>query len=72
MATKKSIVGEAALELTRQQVQQALAIAGASNFGGAADPAFVGSILVALAVNTNSVSATIDSAKDRTSAVIKH
>ncbi|WP_395315893.1 hypothetical protein [Variovorax sp. UC74_104] len=72
MATKKNIVGEAALELTRQQVQQALVIAGSSKFGGAADPAFVGSILVALAVNTSSVSATIDSAKDRTSAVIKH
>ncbi|SDX50783.1 hypothetical protein SAMN05518669_105116 [Variovorax sp. YR634] len=72
MATKKNVVGEAAAELTRQQVQQALAIAGASNFAGAADPAFVGSILVALAVNTSAVSATIDSAKDRTSVVMKH
>jgi hypothetical protein len=72
MATKKNVVGEAAAELTRQQVQQALAIAGASNFNSPADPAFVGSILVALAINTSSVSATIDSAKDRTNAVIKH
>jgi len=72
MATKKNVVGEAAAELTRQQVQQALAIAGASNFNNPADPAFVGAILVALAINTSSVSATIDSAKDRTNAVIKH
>ena len=51
MATKKNVVGEAAAELTRQQVQQALAIAGASNFNSPADPAFVGSILVALVAN---------------------
>ncbi|QSI31492.1 hypothetical protein GNX71_18670 [Variovorax sp. RKNM96] len=69
--TKKNVVGEAAAELTRQQVAQALAIAGASNFSGASDPAFVGSILVALAVNTNSVSATIDNAKGRTP-VVQH
>jgi hypothetical protein len=69
--TKKNVVGEAAAELTRQQVAQALVIAGASNFSGASDPAFVGSILVALAVNTNSVSATIDNAKSRTS-VMQH
>ncbi|MGJ7534064.1 MULTISPECIES: hypothetical protein [Variovorax] len=72
MATKKNVVGEAAAELTRQQVQQALAIAGASNFNSPADPAFVGAILVALAVNTSAVSATIDSAKDRTGVVMKH
>lgn len=72
MATKKNLVGEAAAELTRQQVQQALAIAGASGFGGAADPAFVGSVLVALAINTSSVSATIDNAKSRTNAVMQH
>ena len=69
--TKKNVVGEAAAELTRQQVAQALAIAGASNFSGASDPAFVGSVLVALAVNTNSVSATIDNAKSRTP-VVQH
>lgn len=67
--TKKNVVGEAAAELTRQQVQQALAIAGASNFSGAADPAFVGSVLLALAVNTSAISATIDSAKDRGGAI---
>lgn len=72
MATRKNVVGEAAAELTRQQVQQALAIAGASNFNSPADPAFVGAILVALAVNTSAVSATIDSAKDRTGVVMKH
>ena len=48
-----------------QQVQQALAIAGASEFSGSTDPAFVGSVLVALAINTSSVSATIDNAKTR-------
>lgn len=69
--TKKNVVGEAAAELTRQQLAQALAIASASKFAGATDPSFVGSILVALAVNTNSVSATIDSAKSRTS-VLQH
>jgi hypothetical protein len=69
--TKKNVVGEAAAELTRQQVAQALAIASASNFSGASDPSFVGSILVALAVNTSSVSATIDSAKGRTP-VVQH
>ncbi|KAF1061440.1 hypothetical protein [Variovorax sp.] len=61
----QNVVGEAAAELTRQQVQQALAIAGASDFSGSTDPAFVGSVLVALAINTSSVSATIDNAKTR-------
>ena len=66
MATKKrNIVGEAAVELTTQQVAQALAIAGASGYSGSAEPSFVGAVLVALAVNTSSVSATIDSAKSR-------
>lgn len=69
--TKKNVVAEAAAELTRLQVAQALAIAGASTFSGASDPAFVGSILVALAVNTSSVSATIDNAKSRTS-IVQH
>jgi len=69
--TKKNVVGEAAAELTRQQLAQALAIAGASNFNSPADPAFIGSILVALAINTNSVSATIDNAKSRTP-VVQH
>ncbi|MET3494298.1 hypothetical protein [Variovorax boronicumulans] len=69
--TKKNVVAEAAAELTRLQVSQALAIAGASNFSGASDPAFVGSILVALAVNTSSVSATIDNAKSRTG-IVQH
>jgi hypothetical protein len=70
--TRKNVVGEAAAELTRQQVAQALAIAGASNFNSPADPAFVGSILVALAINTSSVSATIDNAKSRTNVVMQH
>lgn len=66
MATKKrNLVGEAAVELTTQQVAQALAIAGASGYSGSTDPSFVGAVLVALAVNTSAVSATIDSAKDR-------
>ncbi|BEP54669.1 hypothetical protein GmRootV118_19130 [Variovorax sp. V118] len=58
-------MGEAAVELTTQQVAQALAIAGASGYSGSADPSFVGAVLMALAVNTSSVSATIDSAKSR-------
>ncbi|RIX84598.1 hypothetical protein [Acidovorax cavernicola] len=69
-AKKRNIVGEAAVELTTQQVAQALAIAQASGFSGSADPSFVGSVLVALAVNTSAVSATIDSAKDRGRGVV--
>ena len=66
MATKKrNLVGEAAVELTTQQVAQALSIAGVSGYSGSADPSFVGAVLVALAVNTSAVSATLDSAKDR-------
>ena len=66
MATKKrNIVGEAAVELTTQQVAQALAIAGASGYSGSAEPWFVGAVLVAVAPNTSPASATTDSAKSR-------
>ena len=55
MLTKTDLVHTAASSLTRQQIQTAMELASASNFNSAADPAFVGAVLVALAVNTSTL-----------------